>query len=336
MIIRGGTARATSLDELLDPALRAAIERVDVRSRKVFPGKMAGERRSKQRGRSVEFADHREYTPGDDIRFIDWNVYARVGRLFIKLFVEEQDLAVHIALDASASMDAGPAKGPSKALFAQRLGMALGHLSLVNRNRVSVTIFGGDSVHRLSEMRGRSQTQRLARFLIEHGRPPAAGSGGATPPGARAAFNEALRSIAAARRGAGVMIVISDFLVREGYEPGLRALAAGLGRESGAAPAFDTWCIQTLSPGELDPEREGDGASGVVGDVALRDIETGEAREVTVTAALLAKYRENLDRYLADLSAFCAARGMSHLLVPCDADLERLLLDTLRRRGLLR
>ncbi len=306
----------------------AALDRLDLRSRKVFAGKLVGERRSKQRGRSVEFADYREYTPGDDLRFIDWNVFARLDRLFIKMFLEEQDLALHLAIDDSPSMEAGT---PSKALFAQRLAMALAYLGLVNRNRVSISVFGAAPLRRLPEIRGRHNVQRAARFLMDEVRPTEAHSGG--PP----SFNDALRTIALTRRGKGVMIVLSDFLVREGYEPGLNALGAGLGREAGAGESFDTWCVQVLSPGEVDPALEGSGAEvGVVGDVRLTDIESGDSREVTVTAALLRKYKSNLERYLADLSSFCASRGMSHLLVRSDTDVEDVVLNTLRRRGLLR
>lgn len=320
----------------MGPSLMAALDRLDVRSRKVFAGKMAGERRSKQRGRGVEFADYREYAPGDDLRFIDWNVFARLDRMFIKMFLEEQDMALHVAVDASASMEAGSpgaaaGKGAlTKLIFAQRMAMALAYVGLVNRNRVSLSVFGDGEVRRLPELRGRHHVQRAARFLIDEVRPTEARTGGG--PG----FNESLRTIALARRGKGVMVVLSDFLVREGCEQGLTALGAGLGREAGAGAAFDTYCLQILSPGELDPASDGAGAeSGVVGDVRFTDVESGESREVTVTAALLKQYKANLDRFLAGLSSFCASRGMTHVVIRSDSDVEDALLDTLRRRGLL-
>jgi hypothetical protein len=335
VIIRGGAPKPKSIDDLMGPSLMAALDRLDVRSRKVFAGKMAGERRSKQRGRGVEFADYREYAPGDDLRFIDWNVFARLDRMFIKMFLEEQDLALHIALDASPSMEAGAPsslteRGATKLIFAQRLAMSLAYVGLINRNRVSVSIFGDGALRRLPEMRGRHQVQRAAGFLINEVRPTEARAGGGPD------FNESLRAIALTRRGKGVMVVLSDFLVREGYEAGLNALGAGLGRESGAGDAFDTYCLQILSPGELDPANEGAGAeAGVVGDVRFTDIETGESREVTVSAALLKQYKANLERYLGALATFCAARGMMHTVVRSDTDVEDVLLDTLRRRGLL-
>ena len=138
-MIAGSTQpRPRTRDELISPELSSRLDRLDVRSRKVFQGALPGERRSKRRGRSVEFDDYRTYVAGDDLRHIDWNVYARLDRLFIKLFREEEDLALHILIDCSASMDAG---NPSKLIFAHRLAMALGYLGLASQNRVSVMSF---------------------------------------------------------------------------------------------------------------------------------------------------------------------------------------------------
>ena len=128
--------RPASIDELLDAQLINRISRVDLASRKVFAGKLKGERRSKKRGESVEFADHRPYVVGDDLRHIDWNIYARLDRLFMKLFLEEEDLSLHLVLDASGSSDCGD---PGKFLFMQRAAMALGYIGLVNYNRVAAT-----------------------------------------------------------------------------------------------------------------------------------------------------------------------------------------------------
>lgn len=404
MIVRAGAPKPRTIEELLSPALLARLERLDVKTRKVFAGKLLGERRSKQRGRSVEFADYREYAPGDDIRFIDWNVYARMDRLFVKLFHEEQDLAVQIALDLSPSMEAGwtgdggivrdderRAEGratgriatglPSKALFAQRLALALGAIGLINHNRVSLTVFRGPGggVERLGELRGRRHVQRLASFVVEEARReestspspvdaahrhPLPGGEGAAQRGA-GDFTGAMRAIASTRRGKGVMVVISDFLFHEGYEAGLRYLGAGLGREAGAGDAFDTYCVQVLSPAEIDPTveargigggggersgaarggsppggrrgRGGGGAfdAGLAGDVRLSDIETGHGAEVTVSAALIKRYRQRLDEHISRLAAYCASRRMTHTLVQSDAEVDKVVMETLRRKGLV-
>lgn len=328
MLVKGTTNRPRTLEELLGPNLMGRLDRLDLLSRKVFAGKLPGERRSKKRGQSVEFDDYRVYVPGDDLRRLDWKVYARLDRLFLKLFLEEEDMALSIVLDASASMDAGSGSA-NKLLFAQRLAMSLGYIGLVNLDRVSVSVFGGARLERSGEMRGRRGVQRLGAFLLENVAP------GAGAPGPGASFNDALRTLGRMRTGKGVTIVLSDFLVREGYEPGLRALAGG---------DHDTYCIQVLSPGEIDPSTEPDEAlggakergAGLAGDLRLTDIESGSATEVTVSAELIRAYKARLEKYVADLAAFCAARDMTHLLASSDSDLETLLLETLRKRGLLK
>lgn len=322
MIAGSSPGRAKSIEELIPSALASRLDRLDVLSRKVFAGKLQGERRSKQRGQSVEFEDYRLYVPGDDLRHIDWNVFARLDRFFIKIFLEEQDLGVHVALDASASMDAGT---PSKLGFAQRLAMALGYVALVNNNRVSASILTGESLLRLAPMRGRRNIERLGRFLIDGVAPRAEEERGPWGVVRGVDFSGALRAIASARTGKGVMVLLSDVLIREGYEEGLRWLAGG---------GYDTYLLQILSPGELDPSKEGEGV--IVGDLRLVDAETGRPAEVTVTADMLKRYRQNVERYTALVRDYCASRGMAYALVPSDTDLPTLLLDYLRRRGLLR
>lgn len=324
MLVSGVSPRPRTTDELLDVRVLQRLERLDVRTRKLFAGKLLGERRSKKRGQSVEFDDYRTYVPGDDLRFIDWNVYARLDRLFLKLFLEEEDLAVHIALDASLSMDAG--ENPTKLLFAARLAAAISAIGLVNHNRVGITIFGlggSQPMRRLPDLRGRRHLPQILNFLIDSAW-SSRDSSSTRPEAIAGDFNNALRTIARLRVGKGVMLVLSDFLIQDGYESGLKGLAA--------AGGYDSFCLQILSPSEIEPERF---AQSVTGDLRLTDAETGRAAEVTITAPLIKSYRKRLEQYCADLGAFCAARSMTHMLVRSDTDLETLVLDTLRRRGLL-
>ena len=327
MIVSGSMKRPTTVDELIDPRMLARLDRLDLRTRKMFPGKLQGERRSKRRGQSVEFEDYRNYVAGDDLRFIDWNVYARLDRLFIKIFIEEEDLALNLTIDASASMDAG---SPNKLLFAARLAMALGYIGLVKQNRVGVTIFGRPGIPgvvRLPDMRGRHQVDRLGRFILEQAWRTGehVDRGSALAPGPGGGFNEALTTIARTRTGKGVMVLLSDFLVEEGYEQGLKTLSASSG--------YDTYCLQILAPGEIDPAHEGEGV--ITGDLRLTDIESGRGAEVTVTRQIIEKYRERVRNYCAQLEHYCTARAMVHRLVRSDESIETLVLDTLRRRGLL-
>jgi uncharacterized protein (DUF58 family) len=299
--------RPRRIDELISSELMARLDQVDVTSRKIFAGKLQGERRSKKKGQSVEFADYRQYAHGDDLRFVDWNVYARLDRLFIKMFLEEEDLSVILAVDASTSMDWG---NPSKFVFAQRLAMALGYVGLVNHNRVSLYAFNSEGLRPLPSLRGRRRTQEMGAWLLK------------LEPRGESRFEEAMRGIALTRQGKGVMIILSDFMFKEGYDKGLRYLAGG---------GFDTFCIQTLSPEEIDP-----GKHGLTGDLRLTDIEDDDVAEVTVTPALLRRYKDNLDAYCGKLRDFCVRRGMMHMTISTDTDMSALLLDYLRKRGLLR
>ena len=325
-------SRPKSIEDLLSGDLIAKISRLDYTSKKIFAGKLKGERRSKKRGESVEFADHRPYVSGDDLRHIDWNIFARLDHLFLKLFLEEEDLALHIIIDASASGDCGK---PSKFLFMQQLAMALGYIGLVNLNRVTVSAIGGmvrtggnreqaignsgeepeeysaSVVAAVRDMRGRRRTQDLARFIC------------ALEPTGAAPFTEGCKRIALTRRGKGVMVVLSDFFLKEGYEQGLKLL---VGR------GYDLFCLQVLSPQELDPV----GPEGLAGDLRLKDIEDGDLAEVTISAPLLKRYKANLGAYCDQLREFCSRRDMNLLTVKSDMALEVLILDYLRKRGLLR
>jgi uncharacterized protein (DUF58 family) len=211
------------LTDLLDPKFMARLDALDVLSRKILQGKLQGERRSKRRGQSVEFADHRAYVVGDDLRFVDWNIYGRLDQLFLKLFLEEQDLTVHVLADTSASMSVGD---PSKDLFAKRLTAALGYISLVNGVR-----------YQLANARGRSYLPQMTELLLT------------TECDGFSDFEKACRDVAAGRFGSGVTIVVSDFLFKQGYESALRRLIGA---------RYDLYVIQVLSPQEIAPELAGD------------------------------------------------------------------------------
>ena len=301
-------ARPQRVDDLLGNELMACIGRLDVVSRKIFSGKLQGERRSKRRGQSVEFADFRPYVHGDDLRFIDWNIFGRLDRLFLKIFLEEEDLSLVIAIDTSASMDWGD---PNKLAFAQRLAMALGYVGLVNHNRVTLASFGeAGGLRTLSNLRGRRRTSEMGRWLLD------------LQPGGRGTFEESMKSLALKRQGRGVMLVISDFLLKEGYEKGLRYVA---GR------GYDLWCVQALAPQEIDPT-----AHGLAGDWRLTDLEDRDEAEVTATPGLVEQYRANLGAWCSNLRDFCVRRSIMHLVVDTSTDVEALMLEYLRRRGLLR
>src|SRR5438067_10651634 len=151
-------ATPTKNELLLDPGFMARLDQLDVMSRKLLAGKLKGERRSKRRGQSVEFADYRNYVVGDDLRFIDWNVYGRLDRLFLKLFLEEEDLSLYVLLDVSKSCDYGE---PNKAMYLKKVAAALGYVGLVNYNRVHVTAMSNGIVADTGAMRGRRRVAQM-------------------------------------------------------------------------------------------------------------------------------------------------------------------------------
>ncbi|MGI9013251.1 MAG: DUF58 domain-containing protein [Phycisphaerales bacterium] len=301
------SARPRRVDDLIDSRLMTRLDQLDVISRKIFAGKIQGERRSKRKGVSVEFADYRHYTHGDDLRFVDWNIYARLDRLFLKIFLEEEDLSLILVMDASSSMDWGD---PNKFIFCQRLAMALGYIGLSNQNRVTICSFADGELKRLPSLRGRRRVKEMGTWILDQ------------QPGGPSRFNDAMRSLALSRQGKGVMVIMSDFLFKEGYDKGLRYLSGG---------GFDTFLLQTLSPEEIDP-----GKHGLAGDLRLTDIEDEDVAEVTISAPLLKRYKENLDAYCGTLREFAVRRNIMHLTIDTSMDMDTLLLDYLRRRGMLR
>ena len=299
--------RPAGLEDLIDSRLMARLDQLDVSSRKIFAGKLQGERRSKKRGQSVEFADHRPYAIGDDLRHIDWRMYARLDRLFLKLFLEEEDLSLHIVMDVSASMDCG---NPSKFFYMQQVAAALGYVGLVNLNRVAMTAIGdveGGVISRIADLRGRRRLQEIGRWIC-----------GLEPEG-ESQFTAGARRVALSRRGRGVMVLMSDFFHKEGYESALRLLSGH---------GYDVMALQVLSPQELNPD--------VTGDLRLRDTEDRDMADVTISAPLIKWYKKNLDAYNNQLRAFCAKRDITHLAITTDTPIDALLLEYLRRRGVLR
>ncbi len=301
------TKRPQSIDDLMTPELMARIGQLDLSSRKIFSGKLKGERRSKKRGESVEFADHRPYVTGDDIRHVDWNVFGRLDVLFLKLFLEEEDLSLHLVVDCSGSADCGE---PNKFFFQQQVATALAYIGLVNLNRVAITTVGaGESgiLGSLRDLRGRRRLQDVVRFMCD------------IEPEGVADFAEAAKRIALTRRGKGVMILLSDFFMKDGYETPLRLLVGH---------GYDLFALQVLSPQELNPT--------IGGDLRLKDVEDGDTAEVTISAPLLKKYQANMNAYCNRLHDFCVRRDIVHMTVPSDTAVDVLLLDYLRQRGLLK
>ena len=297
------TQAASKEEALLTSEFMARLDQLDVMSRKMLAGKMKGERRSKRRGQSVEFADYRNYVVGDDLRFIDWNIYARLDRLFLKLFLEEEDLALYILVDVSKSCDYGD---PPKALYMKRVAAALGYVGLVNYNRVAVVAVADGVVAETGGMRGRTRVARLIDFVSN------------LKPEGRGNLAEACKRFALSHRQKGVCVVLSDFWDKGGYQNGLRYVAGG---------RYDLFAIQILSPQEIDPPLQGD--------LKLRDMEDADMAEVSITQPLMKQYKANLNAYCLAVKDYLTRRGGTYLFTSTAVPFDTLVLNYLRERGLL-
>jgi uncharacterized protein (DUF58 family) len=289
---------------LLTPELLRRLEQFQLLARRRAKSSARGERRSKARGQSVEFADHRNYVAGDDFRYLDWNLYGRLEKLFLKLYEEERELPVRIFLDASESMAFGD---PPKFFFARQIAAAMGYVALCGFDRVSVVPFPENREE--TALRGALRTVRgrksALNFFQNLNRLSAKGA---------ANLNESLRRGALEARQAGVAVVLSDFLDPAGYEPGLTAL---VGR------GFQVNAVQILAPEELAPS--------TFGDLRLVDAETGGVQEVTFGRYRLAAYQQMVQNFCQRMKEFCQARGINFFMAPSNTSLEQLLLKQLRQ-----
>ena len=294
----------TLASPLLSPQLLAQLERLELVSRKIFRGRMKGERRSKRKGQSVEFADFRQYVPGDDLRFIDWNLFARMERLYLKLFLEEEDLHFYALVDASDSMEFGE---PTKLQFAKQLAASLGFIGLCRADRVKIETLGTSSRKPGPVLRGRSSLWRMMEYLegIEAGE--------------NVPLIEGVKNFCLRNTGKGILVLISDLMDKEGYDKALRFLVA---------QQMDVYVIHTLCPEELNPE--------VKGDLKLIDCEDDDVAEVTVSRPLMEKYKRTLASFVDGAREFCTRRGMTYLMTSTETPVETLVANYLRKRGLVR
>jgi uncharacterized protein (DUF58 family) len=287
--------------ELLSAEFLAQLERFALISRRAFRGRVKGERRSPRKGSSVEFSDYRAYGVGDDIRYVDWNIYGRLDRLYLKLFVDEEDLCLHLLLDASSSMDFGE---PSKLEYGARLAAALGFVGLVNLERVGVGVLRGRVAEGWSPARGRRQVLPLMDFL------------GRLRPSGATSLNEGLTQFALRARDAGVAVLVSDLMDPAGYERGLKAL---LERR------FDVHVVHVLAADEMNPS--------FGGDLRLVDAETGELRDLTLDGETLRVYRQRLHEFLQSAEQFCRSKEISYYRAVTDTPVQDFVLNQLK--GLL-
>lgn len=286
-----------------DSAFLQKLELLSLVSRRPLPGSGAGLRRSVAAGSSVEFADFRTYAPGDDFRRVDWNAYARLGKLFLRIYMAEENATATLFLDCSRSMAGGtPAKGD----FARRLATALAYIALAGYDRVGVAACRAGFDNYLLPVAGRAAAGRVWRFLADQ------------PLDGGTDLGRALSGYAPHTRGPGMAVVLSDLLTPSDWRAGIRALR-GLRQQ--------VTLVQVLAPEELEP--------ALRGDFTLVDGETGDRREITVTASTLKAYRARLQAYTNEIADFCGRNDVMFVQVSSDTRLEDVVLRVLCREGIL-
>jgi uncharacterized protein (DUF58 family) len=282
-----------------DEAFLKKLEYLYVVSRKVFSGRMRAERRTRKTGSGVEFADHRDYTHGDDLRYLDWSAYGRLDKLLLRLFEEEEDLHIYILVDVSASMR-------GKLDYALKVAAALAYVGLAKLDRVSIVPFGGQVRDRLPPTRGKGNIFKMFRFL------DAIDAAGETR------LHDAIESFVHQTKRRGIAVVISDFYDPKGYEEGLNLLRYH---------RFEPTVLQIWDAAEAKPRLRGD--------VEIVDVETGELREVTVSEKVLAQFAAAHEQWCAALQSYCSSRGIGYFRADTAIAFDELVLRIFRAGGFL-
>jgi len=298
------SASQPRITPLLPNDVLSRVERMRLRPQKRFTNRSRGEHVAGRAGSSIEFKDYRDYTPGDDIRFVDWNIFSRLHRPYLKLFHEEEEMHIVLLIDASTSMNF-----EGKLDRAKSLAAAFGVMGLIGTEKVSVCVFNqrDGRVSRLRPHSGRSSRRALFQFL----EPIEAGGDGPVEHGIDAMLKE--------HRGRGLAIVLSDFLTTGDLKRSFNLLySAGL----------EMMGVQILGPSELAPE--------LSSDQRLVDSETGKTLDISSGGDLLKLYHEYREAYQGHIAALAQSRSGRMAVVSAKDSLEHVLFDLLRRKGWIR
>ncbi len=301
---RKPAAPKASNDDLFDDEFQRKLDYLALVSKRVFAGRMRAERRTKKSGSGVEFADHRDYQPGDDFRYLDWNVYQRFDRLLLRLYEEEEDLAIYFVVDASASMGFGDAK---KLRYAKRVAAALAYVGLANLDRVSIVSTTDQVLDRMPATRGKARIFKVFRFLKD------------LQPTGHTDLEAAMKAFVAQNKRRGLVVLASDLYDPQGFERGINVLRYN---------KFDPFVVHVVDPAEAKPK--------LSGDVLVYDCETGDEREVTVTAKVLERFELAYREYLDDIDRFCTSKQVPYIRADVNTSFEELILRVFRRGGFLR
>ncbi|MFN3193206.1 MAG: DUF58 domain-containing protein [Aureliella sp.] len=290
-------------ESLFDSEFLKRLEYLSLVSRRVFRGQLLAQRRTKQLGGGIEFADHREYSAGDDLRYVDWNIFARYNDLLLKRFQEEEDLHVYILLDCSLSMDVGE---PNKFDYARRVAAALSYIALADLDRVSILAYSDQVQSVLPMTRGKDRILTVLKFLDDL---PASGERTNLFAAAKALVHRAQRT--------GLVLVISDLFDQEGFRSGVDMLRHR---------KFEPHVVQLHSREEANPTW--------LGDIELDEIETGERKKITITERKLKQYRELFTEFLDGVDTYCRHYSMGCTRTVTELPFDELILRMMRASAL--
>ena len=290
---------------MFDSEFMKKLEYLSLISRRIFRGQLLAQKRTRQLGGGVEFADHRDYVFGDDLRYLDWNVYARLGSRLIKRFEEEEDLHVYFFLDCSQSMSVG---NPNKFDYAKQVAAALAYIALADLDRISVAAFADKIYDYFPLIRGKQHILSLLRFL-ESQRTVGAATG------LQASVDEFLHG----KHRAGLVVLVSDL-----YDP------------AGFQTAVDTLRYRKFEPNLIQIHDLVEAAPRLLGDLQLVDVETGFARDVTISESVLRSYKQKFGEFLESVRKYCAVNGFGCTISPTAVPFDELILRMMREAGAVR
>ena len=295
---------------MFDADFLKRLEYLSLLSKRVFKGQLLAQRRTKHTGGGVEFADHREYIHGDDLRYLDWNIYARHGDLLLKRFQEEEDLHVYLLLDCSRSMDSTltePSQPVDKFVFARQITAALAYIALADLDRISIMGYDNAIRSTLPLMRGKDNVLSVLRYLE-----------GLSTSGEATDLAAIANDFSRRAPRTGLVLIISDLFDQKGFRAGVDLLRHR---------RFEPHVIQIHTQAEAKPE--------LLGDVELFDIESNESRKVTVTERKRRQYHEMFDKFIKDVEGYCMTYGLSHTRATNDVPFDDVLLKMMRVAGAL-
>ena len=288
---------------LFDSEFLKRLEYLSLVSKRMFRGQLLAQRRTKQMGGGIEFADHREYSHGDDLRYLDWNVYARYGDLLLKRFQEEQDLHVYILLDASPSMNVG--QPSTKFDYARRVAAALAYIALADLDRVGIYAYSNELIDEMPMTRGKDRVLSVLRFLDN-----------LKTSGTRTDLARVVRGLVNRAQRTGVVVIISDLFDQDGFKQGIDLLRHR---------RFEPHVEQLHSTEEAQPK--------MLGDVELQEVETGQLRKLTITERKLKQYAELFQGFLGEIDAYCRTNSLSNTRTTIDLPFDELILRMMRAAG---